>query len=257
MKREKKSVWFVCAIVFAVLCNVNSVYAKNIQPISISVSNDEQVKIDLSNQDINRVFVLNDKITRVNSPSGRIIAHNDQLGSIFMTVFGERPFTLFLTTKKGHQYSLLVIPKSEPGATVKLVPNGFLKGSVERHSDVAKQFEQASPYEKTLVALLKDVMMKQTVSGFSYVLPKVLNEAIKSPHISTLSKNRFLKEEVVGGYLGGDLAVRVLRITNHGRKPIKIAANMFFVKGVRAVAIEDDNLLPHRSTLIYEVVSNV
>jgi len=229
----------------------------NNKPVTIGISNDHQAHITLSSKDINRVFVVNDKITSFNAPNNRLVAHNDQSGSVFMTVTGTDTFAVFVATKKGRHFSLLVTPKNESGVTVKFVPKTPAAAHYSNHSPQATQFEASSPYEKTLVKLLDDVMHGKTPPGYSPV-PWIDFKKVAITQLPWHPKGwKTLSEKITKGFLGGELAVRVLRVTNHTRHSITLGAIYFFREGVRAVAIEKDRLKPHQSTAVYEVVSNV
>lgn len=223
------------------------------KPISISVSNENQARVVLSSQDMNRVFVVRDKITRINTSAHRVIAHNDQWGSIFMNVMGDSPFTVFITTQKGRHFSLFVIPKHVPGMTVQLIPKTPVRLSDRHASPRAKQFEQSSPYEKTLLVLLRDVMLNHTPPGYSRLLPPEFKRSI------TFRKRnrRALSERAIADFLGGVLAIHVFRLSNHGSHQMTLIPREFYGPGVRAVAIARETISPHASTTLYEVVSNV
>jgi len=226
-------------------------------PLSIKIANDRQVTIDLSSADINRLFVKSDKITRVTAPNNRVVAHNDQSGSIYMNVLGKTPFTAFVTTQKGRHFSLLIVPKNEPGVTVRFIPETPLPVHYRKHSRSAKHFEQSTPYEKTLVDLLRDTLLQTVPPGYSSISPKAFAEipAFRVPLY--VSQRKALSVKVVRGFLGGALAVRVLEIKNNTHHAIALNARDFYRPGVRAVAISKETVPAHRSTRIFEVISNV
>ncbi len=227
-----------------------------IKPVSITIANDNQAKIILSNQDINRLFVMKDKISSLNAPNNRVIAHNDQFGSIFMNVIGKEPFTAFITTQKGRHFSLFVLPKSEPGVTVRFLPKTKIIRYYRHHTVAARRFEQSSAYEKTLVNLLRDVMLSQSPPGYTAISPSAFNQVSALQLPKYIEGRKFLKERVRAGYLGGELAVRVVRVTNSGKQATTLVASEFYMSNVRAVAIGKETLRPHESTNIYEVTSN-
>ncbi len=227
-----------------------------IKPASIAIANDDQAKIILSNQDINRLFVVKDKISSLNAPNNRVMAHNDQSGSIFMNVIGKEPFTAFITTQKGRHFSLFVLPKSEPGVTVRFLPKTKIIRYYRHHTVAARRFEHSSAYEETLVNLLRDVMLSQSPPGYTAIAPSAFNQVIALQLPKYLNGRKFLKETVSAGYLGGELAVRVVRVTNSGKQTVRLIASDFYTPGVRAVAIGKETLGPHESTNIYEVTTN-
>ncbi len=230
--------------------------AITIAPVSIQVANDQQAKIDLSNVDANRIFVKGDKIIGFKEPKDHLVAYNDQSGSIYMNVYGKTPFTAFVTTQKGRHFSLLIIPKSKPGVTVRFIPTSPAFSHYVNHSLSAKRFEQSTPYEKTLINLLKDTMLQKTPAGYSVIS----SSSFKRIPIFTVpkhfNKRKLVSEQIVAGFLGGELAVRVIKISNTSNHAISLYANDFYRPGVRAVAIAHDMIPARQSTDVYEVISN-
>ena len=230
--------------------------AITVAPVSIQVANDQQAQINLSNEDINRVFVQGDKISRFNAPNRRLVAHNDQSGSIYMNVYGKTPFTAFVTTQKGRHFSLLIIPKSKPGVTVRFIPTSPAFSHYVNHSRSAKRFEQSTPYEKTLINLLRDTLLQKTPAGYSAISASNFSSIPIFKVSKYCNKQKLLSEQVVAGFLGGELAVRVIKISNTSNHTISLYANDFYRPGVRAVAIAHDMIPARQSTDVYEVISN-
>ena len=245
------------AIIICVVCIVCTGFAKNISPESLKISDNEQSKVVMSTQDINRIFVLHDKITSFNAPMNRLSAHNDQSGSIYLNVYGEKPFTAFVSTQKGHHFSLLVIPKSVPGNTIELVMTTPVNHNYIRHSQEASKYEKESTYQKTVVNLLKGAMLSKLPAGYSAIDPKGFKDIsiFQVPNFVTGQKQ--LQQQVVAGYLGGELAVRIIQVKNNTRSTLQLVANSFYVQGVRGVSIAHEVLKPSQATYIYEVISNV
>ncbi len=69
--------------------------------------------------------------------------------------------------------------------------------------------------------------------------------------LQTLFDGQFSKR-----FLGGELAVRVIKISNTSNHAISLYANDFYRPGVRAVAIAHDMIPARQSTDVYEVISN-
>ena len=229
----------------------------NGKPMTVNILDDHQALIALSNKDINRIFVANDKITRFNVPNNHLIAHNDESGSVFVNLTGGGAFIAFISTAKGHHFSLRITPTAQAGVTLKLIPRSPVAGQYKNHTLQAKRFETSSPYEKTLVNLLSAVMRGDTPPGYSSVAPIGFNK-IAIGHIKKHPKGwRGLSEEVEALFLGGELAVRVLHITNHSRHALLLVASDFYSPGVRAVSIAQERLHHRQSTRVYEVISNV
>lgn len=251
----KRIIQIVVGLIITPLAMASPVSAHS--PVSINIANDQQAKIDLSSADINRIFVKSDKITSVNAPNNRLVAHNDQSGSIYMNVYGKTPFTAFVSTQHGRHFSLLVVPKSEPGVTVRFIPKTPVPVHYRKHSRSAKRFEQSSSYEKTLVNLLRESMLQNVPPGYSLISPRAFGKIRAFSVPVYLSQRKLLSENVIRGFLGGELAVRVVKINNHSNHAISLVASDFYMPGVRAVAISKEYVSAHGSTYIYEVISNV
>ncbi len=229
-----------------------------IKPVTIAIANDDEAKITLSAQDINRVFVVGDKIVSLDAPHHRVIAHNDASGSLLMNVIGQEPFTVFLTTAHGRHFSLWVLPKSEPGVTVRFLPTTTIIHTVYPPQHTARHVAHAD--QKTWVNLLRDVMLSKIPPGYTRIDPPALNtvSVFQLPRMRKMSKTGpFLEERVQAGFLGGALALRIVRLTNTGKKPIAFKPRDFYTRGVKALALEKETLAPQESTNLYEVLRNV
>ena len=227
------------------------------EPVTIPLSEDSQVAVNLSNKDINRIFVLNDKIVSFNAPDNRLIAHNDASGSVFMNVSGKDTFVVFITTEMDRHFSLLITPKDESGATIKFVPKTLAPIDYSNHSLQAMNFESSSPYEKTLIHLLTDVMRGDTPPGYS----EIPSSGFVKIAVTDLPRHpqglKKLSQRVESLFLGGELVVLVLLVTNHSQEMLPLKDNDFYLPGVRAIAIASTHLGPNQSTEVYEVVSHV
>ena len=249
---EKITKLIACILTF------NCVIASaSLAPLSINIANDEQANISLSSEDMNRLFVNNDKIISVNAPNSRLIAQNDQSGSIYINVTGVTPFTAFVTTESGRHFSILVMPKRVPGVTVRFMPTTPSATHYITHSAAGQKLEDSTPYENTLVALLKDAMLQQVPPGYSSIAPSAFSSIPVFAIPPYLDAKKTLAEKVVSGSLGGELGLRVIELDNKSRHNITLVASNFYMPGVRAVAIDSEYVPGHKSTYIYEVISNV
>jgi hypothetical protein len=145
-----------------------------------------------------------------------------------------------------------VKPKSEPGVTLRFVPSTPALPA-EDHSK-AKQFEQSSPYEKTLVTLLKAVMLHQTPSGYSTIASSALSKIALFTLPKQSAHTHGLSEKVVAGFLGNALAVRVIQVTNDSNHSMTLQASDFYTPGVRAVALSHEFVPAHHISRLYEVL---
>lgn len=247
-------VWVYFLVVgtsFANEVNVDS------HPTLIKITDDHRASVDLSRNGINRIFVVDDKISSVHAPSHRLVARNEESGSIFATVSGEAPFVTYFSTKKGRHFSLFVNPTPSSGVTVKIISNTPPSTkNILRNNVAAKRFEHSTPYEKTLSIVLMETIKGRVPSGYT-ALPS--SDFYETP-IANISKHplrmKHLSQKVEKVFLGGELSVRVIKITNHSKKTLSFLGGTFYLPGVRAASLDRHTLLPQQSTRLYEVVSN-
>lgn len=233
-------------------------------PTVISIDPNSQASVNLSETDINRLYVQGEKITSINFPGSMLSAHNDTSGGIYVNTTSNAPFTAFVSTNVGLHFSLLIIPKSIPGQTIKFIaPLPKISKEINQKSTVVIQhnsdayaFEQSAPYERTLIRLVKDVELQKTPPGYTNIAQKAFSQIGIFNLSSSVGNNTGLSQSVEAGFLGGELAVRVLKITNTTSKPIELFENEFYTDGVRAVAIQQEYLKSNANTYVFEVVSN-
>ena len=261
----KRKITHILFISIGLLSLINVAHASQVMtPTIININNNAQINIALSSEDINRIFVQNQKITSINAPSGLLSGHNDSSGSIYANIHGDTPFTAFISTNLGLHFSLLIMPKSEPGQTIEFISNQIQpknnvivkKTVIVNHSMPAQTYEQSESYEKTVVDLIKEVMQQKTPPGYTNISPKAFSQIGILTVSSDVAQNSGLTQSVKAGFLGGQLAVRVLKVVNNTSKPVQLIANAFYSPGIRAVAISQEYVPAGGKTYVFEVVSN-
>lgn len=244
------------------------VYASTDKPTAptvIAIDPNSQASVNLSKTDINRLYVHGEKITAINFPGSMLSAHNDSSGGIYVNTNSNAPFTTFISTNMGLHFSMLVIPKSIPGQTIKFIapipkttPNQNQKNTaVIQHSAHAYDFEKSAPYERTLIRLIKVVELGNTPPGYTNIAPKAFSQISIFNVPNSVGKIGGLSQSVEAGFLGGSLAVRVLSVKNTISKPVELFENEFYSPGVRAIAIQQEYLKSNATTNVFEVISNV
>lgn len=233
-------------------------------PTVISIDPNSQASITLSKTDINRLYVHGEKITAINFPGNMLSAHNDSSGGIYVNTTSISPFTAFITTNVGLHFSLLIIPKAIPGQTIKFIAPipkvtvGQNQPStvVIQHNAEASSFEQSAPYERTVIGLIKEVELQQTPPGYTNISPKAFSQIGIFNVSGSVSNNSGLSQAMEAGFLGGSLAVRVLSVENNTSKTVQLSENEFYAPGVRAIAIQKQELNANEKTNVFEVISN-
>jgi len=80
------------------------------------------VAVNLSHANYNRLVVRDDKITKAHFPEGSMVVKSENDGSLYVMAALQEPFTLFLTTEKGHHFSATVSSEKTLGKTVEFIP---------------------------------------------------------------------------------------------------------------------------------------
>ena len=203
-----------------------------------SFADNEQIKVVLSNRDINRVLVAGDKIQSINGPAGLYTAKNDAVGSAYIGLYGDATFTVFASTLKGHNFSLLVTPREVAGRTVILEPT--------TPSLLTARFEETESYQKVLVAMISSMINNEAIEDYAY------SEARK-PQKTDFYGMADIKP--IAFYRGSHLLGIVSEIKNKSKTPITLKASYFYRSGVRAVALSNQTLVSSDTGLLYQVIS--
>lgn len=201
-------------------------------------ADNEQINVILSNRDINRLLVSGDKIQSINGPAGLYTAKNDAIGSGYISLYGDTTFTIFVSTVKGHNFSLLVSPRSVAGRTVILNPT--------TPSVLTTRFEETESYQKVLVALITSMINNEAIEDYAY------SEAKGS------KKTQFYgiaDIKPIAFYSGSHLVGIVSELKNRSKSPITLKPSYFYKAGVRAVALSCQTIAPSEVGLLYQVIS--
>ena len=203
----------------------------------IPVSQNGSALIKVSGRAANKIFVSGDKIKSVVGSSNDYRYQNDNSsGSLYLRPTTQKPFSLFVNTKGGRSFSLLIVPESLPSQTVEVLPLG---PGIEVHSDL-----KASDYVNKLTTLLIGMVTGNIPKGFS--ANRVIDS--DSKQLGDIASYQLI-ERFDGEYFSG----YKYRITNLTDKTITLSANQFRFKGTRAVALTKEEILPHLSGYLYEV----
>jgi type-F conjugative transfer system secretin TraK len=203
-----------------------------------SFADNEQVKVVLSNRDINRILVTGDKIQSINGPAGLYTAKNDAVGSAYISLYGDTVFTVFASTLKGHNFSLLVTPREVAGRTVILEPT--------TPSLLTARFEETESYQKVLVGIISSMINNEDIEDYAY------GEA-KKPKKTDFYGIADIKP--IAFYSGSHLLGIISEIKNKSKTPITLKPSYFYKPGMRAVALSSQTIAPSDTGLLYQIIS--
>jgi type-F conjugative transfer system secretin TraK len=201
-------------------------------------ADNQQISIGLSNRDINRILVKGDKIQNVNGPTGLYTAKNDSAGAAYISLYGEAPFTLFISTMNGHNVSLLVSPRSAAGKTIILQPT--------TSSLLSARFEETEGYQKVLIALMSAMINSEASEDYTYHAEKKAKKA---------DFYGIADIKPIASYSGSRLFGIVSEIKNKSKNPLVLKPSYFYKPGVRAASLSKQTIAVGESGILYQVLS--
>lgn len=209
------------------------VHAESVVPFK----ENENVEITISKDNYNRIFVENDKILKLRFPEGYLQSQNDEDGSVYVDALDDRPFTLFITTKKGRHLSASVKLADTLGKTIKLKPKRRVAFNSVRHRANTKA--QSLP----ILKLIKAVSAEKQMKGYTALKEKQrdvnLGRHVKSHLIYSLSN----KKEVAQKFA----------VTNTGWKPVRFDRKWFKNKETLGLMVNRDVIYPGKTLVVSRV----
>lgn len=198
------------------------------QVMLAKISAKEPTRIAISNGRIKK-FVGNegDLIIQKDSENGQIFVHPASLTG--------KPINLFVTDDKGATYTLLLQPVDIPAETVML-------RNKQAQINILTEIERSGSYER----VLKGMMLVMATDD----LPPDMEVRDVKQGIALWREARFTELRT---YKGRDLIGEKYLLTNVSAKPMVIAEQELYRKGVRAVSVEKTTLKPNESTNVFVV----
>lgn len=191
------------------------------------------------------IAVEGDRIAVLRGVEGAYTYSNDtNQGAVFLKpteAYQKSSFYVFVTTEQHHNYILLLKPSAalRAGALI-------LKPRVPKTA-VTSRWEQDSPYEKTLTALLNSMRRGDSLEGYEII-------AVNSKKAQKLGTQLQLRLKTI--YAGAQLQGEIYEVANRTNNPVVLQERLFYRAGDRAIALRDFNVAPHNTTLLYKVTGN-
>lgn len=203
---------------------------------------DEQ-SADISKQDINRIKLVGDRIRSTKFNAGELeISQDDNLGEIYLrpTKFAEnKPLNLFIITEQNFTYKLLLYPKSVPSEQIIIRNDAVVANSDIEVSKIAK-----NSYQQQIISLIKAMRSKSKLESYQISNTKKYNRSIDLGDIEMKRTATYKGQSFIG---------ESFILVNDSNKIITLEEKIFFKNGVRAIKIENPNLLPNEATEIFIV----
>lgn len=207
-------------------------------PVTVSAAQNktaedgDEITADISRSDINRIKLIGDRIRSVKANNGELeLSQDDKLGEIYVrptNLAEKKPINLFVMTEQNFTYKLLLFPKSIPSEQI-LIHNELVVNNTDL--DVSKNTR--SGYQQQIIALMKAMHHHKKINGYEIKVAKKkidLGNNLEIKRISTYRNANFFGE--------------IYLVKNDGDQIVNLEENVFYRNGVRAVKIENPNLLP-------------
>ncbi len=195
---------------------------------------------DISKTDINRIKVVGDRIRDIKSNDGELVVSvEEKNGEIYIrptSAAENRPLNLFIMTEQGFTYKALLYPKAIPAEQILLKNEDVVTNS---DAEVAKITKNS--YEQNIIALIKAMRAKKKIEGYQVRADR------KNLDLGDLDLQR------ISVYKGQNFIGEIFILKNSSNNLLNLEEKMFFKNGVRAVKIDNSNLLPDESTEIFIV----
>lgn len=205
---------------------------------ALAVKDNTDVALTLSQNNYNRLVIRQDKIVEAVFPENAMaIQRDEQDGSAYVRLATTNPFTLFLTTKAGHHFSVTLTGEDSLGKTIELIPEAP-KNMVAKAKQPRKTF-------KDNPALVLIQRMQTHEKSPDMTIRRVFGKAYRSGNgLSLLPKEVWEGQGVTG---------EILEIYNGGNKALTLSPSEFASEGVKAIALSAESILPKGRALLYRV----
>ena len=198
----------------------------------------------VSMKGITRIAVDNDRIANLRGPQSAYTIQNDNVqGAVFIQPINEyqtKPFTLFITTERNHNYMLRLTPQDKNADMILLKPVGVF-------NPTALAFEKSTAYLEAISALIHGMANGDMPEGYT-------QNTIENAKVQYLGNMASIQLKAI--YSGAHLEGYVYQITNRTAGTLKLIENEFYETGVRAISLATLTLAPKAQTLLYKVKSH-
>lgn len=203
----------------------------------VEVTENGNVEIAISKDNFNRLVVEHDQITQARYPSKRVITQYDKDGSLYLDARDDRPFTLFVTTKKGKHFSATVKVKEVLGQTVSFHQKQRLNPKSRKNR------VESINHARKLSHLLKSTIEERDVKGYESI--KVSDRERPFQHNVSLRQTYVLKKK-------GQIAQKFV-IRNRGNRPVNVMRSWFVDRNTLGVYIKSAMLYPGEDMTVSRV----
>ena len=229
---------FLKIAVFILLLQSQLVWAMQVKPV---VGNDI-VQVTISATELSRLEIKNDRISTLRGVDGAYTFNADEKeGVVYIKptiAFAQRPFSVHVTTEKGHHYRLLLTPKGIPAESILLIGT-----NTSSQSNSSKG--SASSYLNQLAWLMKQMANHAVLSDYTII------EVAKSSKAD--EEKQGLVKRLITTYQGENWRGRIFELYNGTAHVVKLSEHNFSGSGILAIALGNHRLNPGSSTSLFVV----
>lgn len=201
------------------------------------------VFVNVSTRDLNRIAIEGGKVRRIKAADDSVLtgSADQDTGQALVQPLVKDPFGIFVFSQTGKTYTLVLQPKDIPGESI-VIREQRIEASP---SSLPGEIERSSSYQQAIKTMLQALAGERTLSGAE--TRKTWDE------IKLWKGSRFALEQTIQS---NSMIGERYRIFNVSDKPMRVAEQEFYKKGVLAVAVRDLNLDPGRSTVVFVIKRN-
>ncbi len=236
IKDKLIAAFYIILIIAAFYFQISSAFAAQIR----NMNDGDEATAQISKTDINRIKLSGDRIRSTKFTTGELeISQDENLGEIYLrpTKFAKnKPLNLFIITEQNFTYKFLLYPKSIPSEQIIIKNDSVVANSDAEVSNIAK-----NSYQQQIITLIKAMRAKTKLESYDITTSKKYIDLgdLELKRVSTYKGQSFIGESFI--------------LKNDSNQIITLEEKIFFKNGVRAIKIENPNLLPDEATEIFIV----
>ncbi len=207
---------------------------------TVRVNDNTTIKASISSAEPTRIAVADDRIRALRGVEGAYTYQNDTVqGAVFIKPtesYQHKPFYVFISTEQNHNYVLQLTPKVGSASILVLQPR--------QTNNTTSPWDNSPSSETQLVQLVRTMVNGKDSDDYAMT---VVNSA------KNQRWNSQFNVRLLAVFDGAQFQGSVYRITNRSHQTMQLNESQFYRPGDRAIALQNDQLLPKGETLLYKV----
>lgn len=225
-------------LITVLLVFAQGAFAENVYDIRELAGNNRFIEVSLREMNF---FKMPYAIKGIKSSKKAVIKYKQNDKQFFVTLTNNEPTELYIilreTADEDRVVSVILIPKNIPATAVEII-------DPTKKNEKISRAEKSLPYE---IAIRNIILTgKQNVADSGYT-----KKSFENQYIITKTEQLLLrKQSELSGYL---YKLETWEVTNNTKEPLSIEETDFYVHGMRAISLDDHQLMPESTTHLYIV----